>query len=335
MMKYAKIKGLVAVVTVGLTACGNEPTGSSTTASMYRTAKVLSGAGQITTLAMGKDTVFASGTSTYEGLLPEIDGASAASKEVVIDGDVLTIEEATDVDVKGDWMAGIDQNTVYLYDLSKKGALTTSIKIGSDKRPADLAEVTFSPDGRCVYVMDAGNDKIHCYGISSDRSELYPLRRPSVNLRPGCNAVDIDWHPDGLRWYTLCQDANLILAGSVRDSTGLLQMRSTLQSAPIGVEGNATTDMCISEDGRFLYVANRDLATIGVYTLDQDMSFSFLQFLDLNDKGDYLLASVDNALLIGQQATGKIYKAVHQMDQKIKIIDSVQVDKLTAIATTL
>lgn len=240
--------------------------------------------------------------------------------------------KVVDYVVNDRYLLVISSDKLYAYPRSGKDyaiepqVLTFDEYKGLAGRVPDLISIAMGPGNRCFYIVDRALDRIYHFGIRSAVDEVYPLQQEYLPLTQGCGPLQVDFHTDEERFYVLCGAGNKIIAGEYIDSTCVLQKRASLQSTPIGLEGNITVDLTLSEDGRFLYVANKEAGTIGVYTVDRGMALSFLQFLQLPLPGMLHILAVDNSLLISSEEAGTVYRAIHTVGLTMAVVDSVALD---------
>src|SRR5262249_16534878 len=103
----------------------------------------------------------------------------------------------------------------------------------------------------------------------------------------GAGSRHFDFHPNG-RWvYSLNEEASTLDYASYDAGTGTLALRQTVSTLPPGYEGtNYTSEIHVSSDGRFVYVANRLHNSIAVLAINQiDGSATWLK--EFWTQGDY------------------------------------------------
>jgi 6-phosphogluconolactonase (cycloisomerase 2 family) len=127
---------------------------------------------------------------------------------------------------------------------------------GHDEPHAHFIEADAS--GRFVLSIDLAFDKILVWKFDAQAGALSPNDPPSVSLPPGDGPRRFAFHPNGCWLYSLQEEASNIVLFDYDGAQGRLTKRQTLSSLPPGFAGsNFTSEIKVSRDGRFVYVANR------------------------------------------------------------------------------
>ncbi len=121
--------------------------------------------------------------------------------------------------------------------------------------------VRVDPSGRQVLAVDLGVNAVLTYTLDLDTGTLTP--GPVAKTAPGAGPRHLAFAPDGLVHVAGELDST-VTTYSLDPATGAMEQRgvapSTVQTAPAD---NYPSEIGISDDGRFLYVANRGLDVIG------------------------------------------------------------------------
>lgn len=129
-----------------------------------------------------------------------------------------------------------------------------------------------SPDNRFVFVSDLGTDKIYSYQFDAENGKLTSTAQGEIKVMPGAGPRHFAFHPSGKSLYlveelysTVCQFEYQTTSGSlkiVKDSIPTLP--------PAYAEKNASADVHVHPNGRFLYISNRGANTIVIFSILAD-----------------------------------------------------------------
>jgi 6-phosphogluconolactonase len=138
---------------------------------------------------------------------------------------------------------------------------------GHDAPHAHMAQT--DPAGNYVLLSDLGTDRIYVYKLDKTTGKLTPAAQPWMQANPGAGPRHFDFHPNG-RWvYSLNEEASTLDYVSYDAGSGALTLQQTISAPPPGYEGtNYTSEIHVSVDGRFVYVANRLHNSIAVLAID-------------------------------------------------------------------
>ncbi len=126
------------------------------------------------------------------------------------------------------------------------------------------------PAGTFVFGTDLGQDRIYSWTIERGTGKLIANSPAFVSVPPGDGPRHFAFHPNGRVFYSLQEEASTLLVFTYDAAHGSLteqQMISTLPSGFVGT--NFTSEVRVSEDGGFVYAANRLHDSIGVFQVDQ------------------------------------------------------------------
>ena len=122
--------------------------------------------------------------------------------------------------------------------------------------------------GRRVLVIDLGTDEVRTYDLDLDSGELETghVARPA----PGTGPRHAAFHPSG--WVFVADELSSSVTSYRYDTaTGVLTMQHNIPAIITPVDDgvrNYPSEIELSEDGRFLYVANRGADCITVFAVD-------------------------------------------------------------------
>jgi 6-phosphogluconolactonase len=124
--------------------------------------------------------------------------------------------------------------------------------------------------GTFVFGTDLGQDRIYSWTLNRGTGKLIANTPASVSVPPGDGPRHFAFHPNGRVFYSLQEEASTLLVFTYDAAHGSLteqQMISTLPSGFVGT--NFTSEVRVSEDGKFVYAANRLHDSIGVFRVDE------------------------------------------------------------------
>ena len=127
---------------------------------------------------------------------------------------------------------------------------------GHDRPHAHMIEA--DPSGRFVLAADLGLDQIRVWRFDDAKGTLTPNDPPSIAVPPGDGPRHFAFHPNRRWLYSLQEEASTVMTFDFDQSNGRMQARQTLSTLPRGFGGtNFTSEIALSPDARFVYVANR------------------------------------------------------------------------------
>ena len=116
---------------------------------------------------------------------------------------------------------------------------------------------SFSPDNRFAYVNDLGGDLIHIYRSDPTTAEM--TRAGVYRGGAGWGPRTLHFHPNGHTAYCMYEMASKVDVLEWHKSDGSLSRVTTIDLLPADYHGHTRgCDTVISNDGRFVYFANRD-----------------------------------------------------------------------------
>ena len=120
-----------------------------------------------------------------------------------------------------------------------------------------------------VYVPHPGPDKIYLYEFERRAGTLNALTPPWYAPEQFLEPRHLCFHPALPCFYTVNEGSSTV---SVYDPAkdGTIKCRQIVSTLPVeGFEGNATAEIRVSPNGRFLYASNRGHNSIACYTVDR------------------------------------------------------------------
>ena len=118
------------------------------------------------------------------------------------------------------------------------------------------------PDNQFAYAPDLGIDKVMVYGIDLKTAKLKPAGFTS--LPAGAGPRHMKFSKDGKQAYVL-NELSVSISVFDREKSGKLMPKSEVSTLPEDVDKTDMTcsEIRVSNDGKFIYCANRDLSKLG------------------------------------------------------------------------
>jgi len=130
--------------------------------------------------------------------------------------------------------------------------------------------IATDPAGAYVLAADLGLDVIFVWRFDEQTGRLTPLD-PPVALPTGDGPRHFVFHPNGRWFYSLQEEGSTVVVFDYAPASGRLDARQTVSTLPAGFAGtNFTSEIAISPDARFLYVANRLHDSLACFAIEAD-----------------------------------------------------------------
>lgn len=163
--------------------------------------------------------------------------------------------------------ANYNGGSLTVFPLAEDGSLLPASAIfegstgGPDLSRQEAAHVhctEFSRDGSHLFASDFSADRIMCFDVAADGSELTPSLDDQGEMRitpvvPDYGPRHIVFDRSGTHAYVIGELSGFITVFDVTD--GVLNSRQVIDADPY--DGRGSSDIHISPDGRFLYASNR------------------------------------------------------------------------------
>jgi 6-phosphogluconolactonase (cycloisomerase 2 family) len=155
---------------------------------------------------------------------------------------------------------------------------------GHDQPHAHMIEA--DPSGRFVVHADLGLDQILVWKFDDRAGVLTPNDPPSIALPPGDGPRHFSFHPNGRWFYSLQEEGSNIVLFDYDAEKGRLAPKQTISSLPPGFAGsNFCSEIMVSQDGRFVYAANRLHDGIACFSIGENGTLTFVA--EEWTRGDY------------------------------------------------
>ncbi|QDP39977.1 lactonase family protein [Radiobacillus deserti] len=176
----------------------------------------------------------------------------------------------------------------------------------------------FTPDQRFIVVVDLGIDQIITYKIHNDTLQQVT----ALDLDPGSGPRHLVFHPNENLAYVVTELSSEVLTLQFNPENGEFVQVQRVPTIPKEFsDNNQCSAIRISEDGKFVYAANRGHDSIVVYRVNEkDGTLEFVEWVstggewprdfNLDPTGQYLVAAnqeTDSIVLFSRDKhTGKL-----------------------------
>jgi 6-phosphogluconolactonase len=127
-------------------------------------------------------------------------------------------------------------------------------------------KILTDPAARFVHAVDLGADTIFGYQLRKGKFAAVG----AVNLAPGSGPRHLTFHPSGAVAYLTNELADTLSVLAYDREHGRLTPVQTLPTAPKGSVRNYPSEVVVSPDGRFVYVANRGHNSVAAFAVAAD-----------------------------------------------------------------
>jgi 6-phosphogluconolactonase (cycloisomerase 2 family) len=146
---------------------------------------------------------------------------------------------------------------------------------GHDKPHAHMIQSDAA--GKFVMASDLGLDQILIWKFDAESGKLSPVDPPAVPLPSGDGPRHFVFHPNGQWFYSLQEEASTLVTYVYDPERGKLATQQTISTLPKDFKGtNYTSELVISQDARFLYVANRLHDSIAWFSIGDGSVLTFV-----------------------------------------------------------
>jgi len=140
--------------------------------------------------------------------------------------------------------------------------------------------------GHFVVSTDLGLDRILVWKFDERIGVLSPNDPPGVALPPGDGPRHFSFHPNGRWLYSLQEEGSNIVLFDYDTDKGRLAARQTVSSLPPGFAGSSfSSEILVSQDGNFVYAANRLHDGIACFSIGENGTLTFIA--EEWTRGDY------------------------------------------------
>jgi 6-phosphogluconolactonase len=141
----------------------------------------------------------------------------------------------------------------------------------SDHEGPHLHMVAADPGGQFVIANDAGLDLTLIWRFDAATGRLLPADVPVVAAPPGSAPRHFVFHPNGRMFYNLYEHDAKVAVYDYDAARGGLKLKQIVSSLPPKFGGsNLSSEIVMTADGRFLYVANRLHNAVAIFAVSDD-----------------------------------------------------------------
>ncbi len=131
--------------------------------------------------------------------------------------------------------------------------------------------VYVSPDNRFVLACDLGLDMILVYRFDASKGTLTANDPPYATVSPGAGPRHLAFAPSHKFVYVVNELQSSVTAFSYEAAKGILHLLQTYSTLPADFHGeNTGAEIVVASSGRFLYVSNRGMNSIAVFSVDEE-----------------------------------------------------------------
>jgi 6-phosphogluconolactonase len=141
----------------------------------------------------------------------------------------------------------------------------------SDHDGPHLHMVAADPGGQFVIANDAGLDLTLIWRLDAAAGKLLPAEVPVVTAPPGSAPRHFVFHPNGRVIYNLYEHDAKVAVYDYDAARGGMKLKQVVPSLPPRFAGsNLASEIIMTADGRFLYVANRLHNAVSIFGVATD-----------------------------------------------------------------
>jgi len=163
----------------------------------------------------------------------------------------------------------------------------------------------FEKGGNRIFVADLGIDQVKVYTIDKAVNALKPYKYPVIKMAPGSGPRHMAIHPNGKLLFIANELSSSVSIVELMKN-GNFRLLETISTLPVNFSiSNTCADIHLSPDGKFLYVSNRGMNSIAIFSvLEKELKIKLLgheetrgespRNFTLTPAGDYLLVANQN-----------------------------------------
>jgi 6-phosphogluconolactonase (cycloisomerase 2 family) len=141
----------------------------------------------------------------------------------------------------------------------------------SDHDGPHVHMVAADPSGQFVIANDAGLDLTLVWRFDAATGRLLPAAVPVIAAPPGSAPRHFTFHPNGRVFYNLYEHDAKVAVYDYDAARGGLKLKQIVSSLPPKFGGsNLSSEIVMTADGRFLYVANRLHNAVAIFAVNDD-----------------------------------------------------------------
>ena len=164
----------------------------------------------------------------------------------------------------------------------------------------------FEPNGKRIFVADLGIDQVKVYTIDKPSFSLKPNKFPEIKLAPGSGPRHMVIHPNKKLLF-IANELSCSVSVVQLLQNGSFRIAETVSTLPADyLKANTCADIHLSPDGNWLYVSNRGMNSIAIFSVSEkeskiklvgheDTRGEMPRNFTLTPEGDYLLVANQNS----------------------------------------
>jgi 6-phosphogluconolactonase len=186
----------------------------------------------------------------------------------------------------------LDEVRGYLFTANYRGGNIAAFRLSSDGDIAEMSSsvehrgvgfhanrqtaphphaIELSSNGARLIVADLGLDRIQAYEFDAVKGSISSETSWSVSVHDGAGPRHLAMSHDGQYLYVVNEIDSSVTAFVCTVKSASPKAIQTVGTLPQGFSGhNDAADICLSGDGRFLYVSNRGADNIQVFAVNHD-----------------------------------------------------------------
>ncbi len=125
----------------------------------------------------------------------------------------------------------------------------------------------FEPGGKRIFVADLGIDQIKVYTIDKASFTLKPNKFSEIRMAPGSGPRHMAIHPNGKLLFIANELSNKVAVVQLMENGGFKILENVSTLPPDFSKPNTSADIHLSPDGNFLYVSNRGMNSIAIFSV--------------------------------------------------------------------
>lgn len=163
----------------------------------------------------------------------------------------------------------------------------------------------FEKGGKRIFVADLGIDEVKVYTIDKVTNSLKPNKYPAIRMAPGSGPRHMAMHPNGKLLFVANELSSSVTIVELKKN-GNFRVIQTVSTLPVNFsKSNTCADIHLSPEGKFLYVSNRGMNSIAIFSVQvKEQKIKLLgheetkgvspRNFTLTPAGDYLLVANQN-----------------------------------------
>jgi 6-phosphogluconolactonase len=160
-----------------------------------------------------------------------------------------------------------DQAATYRLNEDLTVSSNPSTIIATGKNPHSIL---IDPSNQFVYIPNCGSDQVQQYHFDPKTGALNPLRLPAVSTPAKDGPRHFIFYP-GKPWaFVVNEKGSTVTSYEYSPEHGSLKALERLTTLPADYTGkNASADIHLTPDGKFLYASNRGHDSLAAFSVDQ------------------------------------------------------------------